>query len=469
MIRPTADLKQLDRQQAGRAMHQLMSRLFPICRSMTGDGVRETLAVLKQRLPLSINEVPTGTQVFDWQVPQEWNIRDAYIRDDAGRRVVDFCESNLHVVGGSMPIRRRLRWPELKQHLYSLPEHPDWIPYRTCFHEENWGFCLAHRQYEQLQTRGDVEYEVVIDATLRDGWLTYGELLLPGDSASEVLFSAHVCHPSLANDNLSGIAVAVQLAEYLQQRPKRYSYRFLFAPATIGAITWLALNKRRVSRIKHGLILSLLGDSGATTYKRSRRGNAEIDRAVAHVLQHSGARHSIVDFEPVGYDERQYCSPGFDLPVGCLMRTPNGRFPQYHTSADDLEFVRPQYLADSLAKCISIVDVLENNRTYVSQNPLCEPRLGKRGLYRAFGCDADQALAQRAMQWALNLADSKHTLLDMAERSGIEFSNLRRATQALLVHGLLKESPGRFGRATAPAGTALPHLPLPITTLNQPT
>ena len=322
----------------GRDMHRLVTELYPICRSITGDGVRETLRRIGQHIPLSVHEVASGTPVFDWTVPKEWNIRDAYIKDASGKRVVDFKRSSLHVVNYSVPVRRTMSLEELKPHLFTLPEHPDWIPYRTSYYKESWGFCLSHRQLAELAAG---EYEVCVDSSLVDGHLTYGECFLPGETSDEVLFSSHVCHPSLCNDNLSGVSLAFFLAKYLQSRPHRYSYRFLFAPATIGAIAWLAKNERQTERIKHGLILTCVGDAGRMTYKKSRRGNAEVDRAVAHVLKHGG-EHEITEFSPWGYDERQFCSPGFNLPVGCLMRTPNGRFPEYHTSADNLEFVQPR-------------------------------------------------------------------------------------------------------------------------------
>src|SRR6185436_2237962 len=288
---------------------------------------RESLSHLQRLLPLDIHEVPTGTRVFDWIVPNEWNIRDAWIANSAGERVVDFRRHNLHVVNYSSPVRQRMSLSELRPHLFSIPEHPDWIPYRTSYYRQTWGFCLTHRQ---LQSLPDDQYEVCIDSTLASGNLTWGEMLLPGERSDEVLLSCHSCHPSLANDNLAGMAVATYLARRLAERPRKLSYRFLFIPGTIGSITWLAKNRARVGRIKHGLVLSCLGDRGSLTYKRSRRGNALIDRAASHVLRHSGD-HTLLDFVPYGYDERQYCSPGFDLAVGCLTRTPNGKYPEYHT------------------------------------------------------------------------------------------------------------------------------------------
>jgi aminopeptidase-like protein len=417
----------------GREIHALMTRLYPICRSLTGDGVRRTLGQIRGLIPLEIHEVPTGTRVFDWTVPKEWNIRDGYVADATGRRVIDFRESNLHVVSYSSPVRARMSLAELRGHLHTIPEHPDWIPHRATYYREGWGFCLSHRRLQELE---EGEYEVCIDSTLEDGHLTYGECFLPGATADEVLVSCHTCHPSLCNDNLSGIGVATYLARELLRRPLRLSYRFVFIPATIGSITWLSRNEERLAAIKHGLVLTCLGDPGHPTYKRSRRGNAEIDRAFAHVLEHSGRPHELVDFYPFGYDERQYCSPGFDLPVGVLSRTRHGRFPEYHTSADDLDFVGAAYLGDSLARCLEAFAVLEGNRTYVNMNPRCEPQLGRRGLYRVTGGPDELALL-----WVLNLSDGLHSLLDIAERSGIAFRDLKAAAEALEGHGLLEAIP----------------------------
>jgi aminopeptidase-like protein len=433
-----ADLKRgLNISDVGREMHALIAELYPLCRSITGNGLRETLRILKQHIALEMHEVPTGTQVFDWTVPKEWNIRDAYVKNSQGAKIIDFKRSNLHVLSYSVPVRKTLSLQELRQHLFTLPDHPAWIPYRTAYYNERWGFCLSHRQFLELQ---DDEYEVCIDASLEDGYLTYGECYLKGDTADEVLISCHACHPSLCNDNLSGVALATCLAKYLRPLSLRYSYRFLFIPGTIGSITWLCLNEGQVSRIKHGLVVACVGDPGKPTYKQSRRGDAEVDKAVAHVLKHSGQAYEIVDFSPYGYDERQFCSPGFNLPVGCLMRTPHGRFPEYHTSADNLEFVQPAALADSFSKYLSALQVLEHNKTYINRNPKCEPRLGKRGLYRAIGGQTDEGIDELALLWVLNLADSDHSLLDIAERSGLEFTIIKKAADALLEHGLLKES-----------------------------
>jgi aminopeptidase-like protein len=422
---------------AGEELYKLVAELYPICRSITGDGVRRTLEIVDREIGgLEVHEVPTGTQVLDWTVPREWNVRDAWVADAAGRRVIDFQASNLHLVGYSVPVRATMGLAELKEHLFTLPDQPDWVPWRTSYYTERWGFCASQRLVDGLP-EGD--YEVCVDTTLADGHLTYGEHLVEGRTDEEVLVSCHVCHPSLANDNLSGIAVATRLARRLAEggRP-RYSYRFLFAPGTIGAITWLAGNEDRLDRVRHGLVLACVGDPGGFTYKRSRRGDAEIDRVVAHVLGRSGRPHQLVDFSPYGYDERQFCSPGFDLPVGSLSRTPYARYPEYHTSADDLDLVGPAQLQESLELCWEVVGVLEANRRYVNLSPKGEPQLGRRGLYGSIGGRSDAEERQMAMLWVLNQSDGAHSLLEVAERSGLPFTLLAEVAATLEEAGLLR-------------------------------
>jgi aminopeptidase-like protein len=384
--------------------------------------------------------------VLDWIVPKEWNIRDAWIANEDGQRVVDFRASNLHVVNYSVPVRARLSLSELRPRLHTLPDKPDLIPYRTSYYSEDWGFCISHNA---LQALPDGTYDVCIDSTLEPGSLTYGECVLPGDIDDEVLISVHSCHPSLANDNLSGMVVGTFLAKYLSERSRRHTFRFLFIPGTIGSITWLALHEREVERIRHGLVLSCLGDSGISTYKRSRRGNALIDRAAAHVLKLGGA-HRLLDFVPYGYDERQYCSPGFDLAVGCLTRTPNGQFPEYHTSADNPSLLTPAALEDSLAKAQAIVEILEHDAAYVNLSPKGEPQLGRRGLYRNKG-GTSPADFEMALLWVLNFSDGRHALLDIAERAGLTFRTILGAADALVDAGLLSRADRKRGNAVRTA------------------
>ncbi len=420
---------------AGDAMYALVERLYPLCRSITGNGVRATLDIVGEYLPLTVHEVPTGTQVLDWTVPQEWNIRDAYIADSAGRRVVDFQASSLHVLGYSVPVARTLPLAELRAHLHTLPDQPDLVPYRTSYYRPDWGFCLSQNTLDALP---DGEYEVCVDSTLEDGHLTYAEHVIPGQVPDEVIVSSHVCHPSLANDNLAGIAVATFLARALAAQTPYYTYRFIYAPGTIGAITWLARNAERVERVKHGLVLACAGDSGSLTYKQSRRGDAEIDRVMAHVLSASERPHLVKEFTPYGYDERQYCSPGFDLGVGSLSRTPYAGYPEYHTSGDNLGFVSPAAMADTLAVCHEAFALLDRNRRYLNLSPYGEPQLGRRGLYEALGGRSDAQEAQMAMLWVLSLSDGEHSLLDVAERSKLPFSAVAGAADALLGAGLIK-------------------------------
>lgn len=417
--------------EAGSEIHQLIRELYPICRSISGDGVRETFELLAPFLPLDVTEVPTGTAVFDWTVPREWNIRDAWIADADGNRLADFRACNLHVLGYSVPVRMRLTLAELRDHLFTHPTQPEWIPFRTSYYNENWGFCLAQRQLDALP---DGEYEVCIDSTLADGCITYAEAVVPGELEEEVLISTYSCHPSLANDNCSGIALVALLGKYLRRMKLRYTYRLLFSPGAIGPLSWLAANEDRLGRIKHGLVASCVGDPGRPTYKKSRRGTAEIDRAVANVLRDRG-EHEIREFAPLGGDERQFCSPGIDLPVGALSRTPADEFPEYHSSADNLNLVRPEALADSFELYLSVLDVLERNAGYENLNPKGEPQLGKRGLYRSIGGGSNR---EAALLWVLNLSDGSHDLLAISDRSGLPFGAVSAAADALEGASLLR-------------------------------
>lgn len=415
----------------GAAMHGFARELYPICRSITGAGTRATLDAISRFVPLKRFEVPTGTQVFDWEVPREWNIRDAWIKNAAGEKVVDFARHSLHVMSYSTPVRARMSLAELKPHLFSLPENPGWIPYRTSYYRDNWGFCLTH---DALQALPDGDYEICIDSTLEPGSLSYGEAFLAGESSDEILIWTHICHPSLANDNLSAIAVSAHLARSIAARPRTLSYRFVFAPTTIGAITWLAQNESKVGRIRHGLVLASLGDRGSFVYKRSRRGTYDIDRVLEHVV---GSQGKVEDFSPYGYDERQFCSPGFDLPVGRFSRSPNGRYPEYHSSADNLDFITAESLQGSLEMCERICSVLEGNVTYKNLSPKCEPRLGPRGLYRnATGRNPSEF--EHALLWVLNQSDGTRDLLSIAQRSKLDFAVIANAATAAHDAGLLE-------------------------------
>lgn len=414
----------------------LLAELYPICRSITGDGVRKTLGVLGRFVPLEVHEVPSGTPVLDWTVPREWNIRDAWIANERGERVVDFRVHNLHVVNYSVPVRARMTLEELRPRLHALPDRPDWIPYRTSYYDDSWGFCLSQRQLDALAPGN---YEVCIDSTLEPGSLTYGEFVLPGTSSDEILISTHVCHPSLADDNLSGVALSVHLARELARRSeRRLTLRFLYAPGTIGAITWLARNRETARRVRHGFTLTCLGDHHPFTYKSTEADRAPVDRAAELVLRTSGHAHQLIDFFPYGYDERQYNSPGFRLPVGSLMRGRHGEFPEYHTSGDNLDFVSGERLLESYAVVKEIVEALDGNQRYRNLAPEGEPQLGKRGLYRAMGGTGIPNL-QLAMLWVLNQSDGSRDLLDIASRAGLSFGAIRKAADLLVEHELLAE------------------------------
>ena len=418
-------------------LHGLVRTLYPLPRSLTGEGVRATLREIGRHIPLQIHEVPSGTPVLDWQVPDEWTIRSASVRRLDGTTLIDWADHNLHVVGYSGPVNRLIGREELAQHVHTLPDQPDAIPYRTAYHAQSWGFCLPHALWE---TMGDAAYRIHIDSEVAPGSMSYGEAFFPGETEDEVVVSVHVCHPSLANDNLSGIAVATALAAARAAAPRRrLGLRVLFLPATIGAITWLALNEDRLDRIRHGLVLTCVGDDGPFNYKNSRSG-ATVDRAVAHVLSHGGYQHALHPFSPYGYDERQFCSPGYDLPFGCLMRAVHGRFPQYHTSLDDCGFVTAEALEQSYRLVSEILDLLDADRTLVRVDGRGEPQLGRRGLYRAIAGEREAGGAtQMDLLWVLNLADGAHSLLAMAERAGLPFARLNAAAAIAEDAGLLRE------------------------------
>jgi len=431
---------EIDYKKIGKNLYSLMEDLFPICRSITGNGVRETLKIIKKIIPVEIKEVPSGTKVFDWVIPKEWNIKDAYVKDSKGNKIIDFQKTNLHVMNYSIPIHKKIKLKELKPHLFTLPDHPDWIPYAHSYYKENWGFCLTHNQYKKLK---EDTYEVFIDSTLKNGSLTYGEYYIKGKSKDEILFTCYICHPSLCNDSLSGVVLVTYLAKLLSKMKLKYSYRFLFIPETIGAITWLSQNEKKTKNIKYGLVATCLGDPGKYTYKKTRNGDTLIDKIVEKVLFDSKEDHQILDFWPIGSDERQFCSPGFNLNVGSLMRTVYGCFPQYHTSGDNLDFVDKKYLTGSFEKYMDAVYIFENNASYMNLNPKCEPQLRKRGFYdMAEKVDPDPVLVEvfiNELLWVLNFSDGNNSILDIAIRSGRDFKKIKYAADALVNKKLLKK------------------------------
>lgn len=417
------------------SMHRLLRELYPLCRSITGEGVRQTLKRIGEEIPVRWTEIESGTRVLDWVVPDEWSIREAWVAGPDGRRIVDFAEHSLHVVSYSEPVDGFFSLEELDPHLHSLPEQPDLIPYRTSYYQRAWGVCLPHRLRESL---GPGQYRVRIDSEISPGHLTYGEVLLPGETTEEILLSAHICHPSLANDNLSGIVIAVEVAKWLAKREdRRFSYRILFAPGTIGAIAWLSRNVSELHRIRGGLVLNGLGGPHSWMYKRSRRGSSRVDKVCERVLGEAKVSHRIESFSPYGYDERQFCSPGFDLPVGSFSRGGWGSYPEYHTSADDPAFVTASSLRESAALVQRILEELEGERTsedglYVGTVLHGEPQLGRRGLYATAG-DLDTM----ASLWVLNYSDGEHTLAEIADRSGFPLNRLVQAARRLMEQDLL--------------------------------
>jgi len=419
----------------GSEMMALIEELYPILRSVTGEGVRETLAILARFNPIEIHEVPSGSPALDWTVPREWNVGEAWIRDPEGWSIVDLKDSNLHVVGYSVPIRKKMSLGELETHLHSIPERPDWIPWRNTLYEENWGFCLPHSQREALP---EGEYEVCIDSRLEDGHLTYGELFLPGEIDQEFLISVHVCHPSLANDNLTGMAVSTAVARRITESGHRLGVRFLFVPGTIGSLTWLERNPDAASRVIGGLTLTCLGDASPLTYKRTYGGENEIDRVASHVLGARLEHHEELDFYPYGYDERQYNSPGFRMPIGSMMRGRHGQFPEYHTSADNLSFVSGEQLEEAANVVLEIFRTMDQNRLFKNLLPKGEPQLGRRGIYRAIGGHGDPESRQYAMLWLLQMGDGTTTLIDVATRSGISFDEVVGAANILEEHHLIQ-------------------------------
>jgi len=432
------------------SMMRLCHDLYPISRSLTGEGVRQTLALLKStilgannpvnnqaRAVFDIGSVRSHTPVFDWTVPREWKVKHARLFGPDGQCVIDYAKHNLHLLGYSSPFKGTVSLSELKAHLHSLPDRPDWIPYRTSYYAENWGFCLSHRQLEKLP---DGQYQVDIKTELFDGEMNWGEVFLPGETDDEILISTHICHPSLANDNLSGLVVATALIHWLSEQKLRLGVRVIFVPATIGAITWLALSPGKLERIRHTLVLSNLGDTGSFHYKLSPDGKAVIDSVFTHLrdLDPRFKTLELMPFSPYGYDERQYNSPGIALDAGSLMRTPFGQYPQYHTSADNLDFINPQSLKASLDLCITTITALQSNLIYESLNPMGEPQLGKRGLYEAIGGDNQKAQRQLAMLWILNQANGRRSLIEIAQKAGIHIETLAQVAAMLEENQLLQ-------------------------------
>lgn len=419
----------------GPFMHQLMACLFPICRSITGDGVRETLRILQGLIPLKVFEVPSGTKVFDWTVPKEWNIRDAYVLDPKGRKIIDFKKNNLHVLGYAVPVDRSLPLSELQEHLHSLEHQPDAVPWVTSVYEERWGFCLAHRERTRLE---EGTYRVCIDSELKQGSLTYGELIIPGNSTKEIFISTYICHPSMANNELSGPVVATMLAKWIASEPRRFTYRIIFIPETIGSIAYLSRNLQAMKRnIVAGFNLTCVGDERAYSYLPSRNGSTLADKVALNTLRSKHPDFKQYSFLDRGSDERQYCSPGVDLPVVSLMRTKYREFPEYHTSLDNLELVTPAGLEGSFALHKDCIDLLERNRVYKTRC-LGEPQLGKRGLYPTIATQESYRQVADMLNF-ITYADGSNDLIDISNIIQVPVHNLYPIIDKLIAADLLDE------------------------------
>lgn len=425
-------------QAAAQEMFDFVRELFPVCRSLTGDGVRQTLHAIRRHLPeLSIHEISSGTRVFDWTVPDEWNIRSARLLGPHGETIADFTESNLHVVGYSEPIDTTLTLDELQGHLYSIPELPDAVPYVTSYYKRNWGFCLTDRVRRDLL---DGTYRVIIDSTLAPGHLTYGELLIKGELRDEIFLSTYICHPSMANNELSGPAVTTWLVRWLTTRPRRYSYRVVFIPETIGSLTYMSTNVETMkANIVAGFNLTCVGDDRGFSYMPSRLGGTLADRAAQHVLGHLAPDYRRYTFLQRGSDERQYCAPGIDLPVCSIMRSKYGEYPEYHTSLDNLDLVTPQGLGGAYEAYRRVIECLEANET-LTATTLGEPQLGKRGLYPTTSTRGS-GLRVRDMMNLLAYSDGEHDLLKVADVVGVPMWELLETVETLKQHGLLVATP----------------------------
>lgn len=421
------------------AIYDLAVQLFPLARSLTGNGVRRTLQEIKALLPeLRVVEVPSGTKAFDWTVPDEWNIRDAYIMDEAGQKVVNFQENNLHVMGYSEPVDRVVTLAELNEHLYSLPNQPRALPYVTSYYHRRWGFSIAHQKRIALK---EGRYRAVIDCSLETGFLTYGELVLPGRENTEVLLSTYLCHPSMANDNLSGVCVTSYLGQWLRSQPeRRYTYRLLFIPETIGAIVYLSRNLEQMkSRTLAGFVVTCAGDERAYSFVPSRLGNTPADKAALHVLKHHAPGFIHYSFLDRGSDERQYCSPGIDLPIVSVMRSKYRNYPEYHTSLDDLSVITPKGLGESFELLRKCIRALERNHHYRTAC-VCEPQMGKRGLFPTTSIKDSTTQVMDTMN-LLAYCDGQHDLIDVANRIGIPIESCCRIVDKLVLEGLLKRLP----------------------------
>ncbi len=419
-------------------LESYFDRLWCINRSLTGNGNRDTLKILSEIIDINIKEVKSGTICFDWKIPPEWNVSQAWIKDSKGQYIINFIDNNLHLLGYSTPVHKKMPLDELKKYLYTLPEHPDYIPYLTSYYYPRWGFCLSHNQLNNLK---DDIYEVFIDSQLNDeGSMTYADSIIKGESEKEILFSTYICHPSMANNELSGPLVTSFIYKALKDKKLRFSYRFVFIPETIGSIYYLSkYGEYLKDNIIAGFVVTTIGDKGSFNYKRSRKGKCLVDRATELILSQTENNYILEDFFPdSGSDERQYCSPGFNLPVGSLMRTRYGKYKEYHTSADNKDFISFEAMEKSVEKYLEVIYLIENNYTYINKNPNCEPMLGKRGLYPSLGSQKETEELIRAIMWVLNLSDGQNDLIEICNKSKINYKIIIEAAKKLHENELLE-------------------------------
>lgn len=413
-------------------------KLWPICRSITGDGLRESFRILQEIIPLELTEVPSGTEVFDWTVPDEWNIKDAYIITPEGKKIADFKVNNLHVVNYSVPVDKEVTFDELDEHLHTKKELPGAIPYITSYYEKKWGFCISFDEYQQLPRKGT--YKVKIDSDLKPGSLTYGDFLLPGETDDEILFSSYLCHPSMANNELSGpLTLAFLYSEIVKLKNRKYSYRFVIAPETIGAICYLNKNKEQLlKRVKAGYVFTCCGDGGPITYKKTRDDASLTNKMTAHLLKQLENGYRMVPFDPIGSDERQYASPGFNLPVGVLMRTPFSQFKEYHTSYDNKELMDFKKMSELIRFCTDMVKAYELNDSYVNQIKYGEPFLRKRDMYEDLSTKLSHSDLIKMRLRLLNYLDGTRELVDICDKYGYSILDTETEISQMLKHGLIK-------------------------------
>ncbi|HXB39760.1 MAG TPA: DUF4910 domain-containing protein [Bacteroidia bacterium] len=420
-------------------LEKYFDRLWPICRSITGNGLRESFKILQEIIPLELEEIPTGAKVFDWEIPKEWNITDAYIITPAGKKICDFKTNNLHILNYSVPQNTGLTFEELKSHLIYREDLPEAIPYATSYYKENWGFCISYNEFKTLPKEG--KYKVVIDSTLKAGSLTYGHLLLKGKSDKEILLSSYLCHPSMANNELSGpLALAVLYAKIAALKDRKYTYRFVLAPETIGIIAFLhKYGKDLINNLEAGYVLTCCADKGNITYKKSKKENTLADRAAERVLKSLAKPSEIIPYAIGGSDERQYCSPGFNLPVGSFIRTPYQKYKEYHTSLDNKEFISFEKLNETVDTVFEVIKTLEQNKFYINTIPFCEPQLGKHNLYPSIGGTWGDVKLVHKMLHLLSYADGTMDISDIACKRNLTEADFTEAIAKLTEAGLLKE------------------------------